>query len=106
MLIRKHTIMGQIKSILLVFTLLMTTATYAQYSPLQGPKAKNLKPWENKGLKQGVYTRSTRSSLQSPKAKNQRVWDKRESDLLEVSSNKSRKLKAYNEKNRKPWAVN
>lgn len=58
---------------------------------LKGPKAKNYKPWEDRGRSQDVVAASTsdREKVTGPKAKNAQPWNHRD-DSTYVASDKKK----------------
>ncbi|WP_010135121.1 hypothetical protein [Ochrovirga pacifica] len=82
------------------------TATAQKKSELQGPAAKNYKPWQH-NVEATVSVQSVnKSTLKSKDAKNYKPWKKeaKATEKLILASNYNRnKLQGPEAKNYKPW---
>lgn len=72
---------------------------------LQGPKAKNHKPWMNKNKTSSIAYVENKKSLKGPKAKNAKPWhQKKEGEYLQTVATGNRSfLKGPSAKNAKHW---
>ena len=76
-------------------------------SRLQGPAAKNAKPWHKKNNKSKVVYTENNKKLQGPAAKNAKPWHKKDTSQVEVAigSTNRHQLKGPKAKNFKPWTL-
>ena len=69
---------------------------------LQGPAAKNYKPWKDKSEKTTLVTKAKTRDLKGPQAKNAKTWEIKDNNLVAVKS-VANKPKGPEAKNQKIW---
>lgn len=74
---------------------------------LQGPAAKNTKPWHKKYKKSKVVYIKSKEFLKGPAAKNAKPWHKEDGSQVYVEMERinRHKLKGPQAKNFKPWML-
>mgnify|MGYP000439294860 CR=1 FL=1 len=88
--------------------LLIANFGFSQSTPrLQGPAAKNAKPWQNKSKKSEVVIVKDKKFLKGPAAKNAKPWEKNDTSqaYAAVKRDNRHKLKGPQAKNFKPWML-
>ncbi|MFK7983481.1 MAG: hypothetical protein AB8G86_26105 [Saprospiraceae bacterium] len=93
---------------LIIFSCLFFVASiwfFQSNSRLQGPKAKNHKPWMNKTKTSSIVYVENKQYLKGPKAKNAKPWhQKKEGEYLQTVATGNRSfLKGPSAKNTKYW---
>ncbi|MFK7979632.1 MAG: hypothetical protein AB8G86_06600 [Saprospiraceae bacterium] len=94
---------------LIIFSCLFLVASigFSQSNTrLQGPKAKNHKPWMNKNKTSSIVYVENKKPLKGPKAKNAKPWhQKKEGEYLQIVATGNRSfLKGPRAKNAKYWS--
>ena len=94
------------KNLIWILAIMVGSSMAAQKkNDLQGPEAKNYKPWQHKAKSTTVVSTSNKNKLTGPAYKNYKPWqdnDKQKSYAI-VTDNKRNKLKGPAYKNYKPW---
>ncbi len=97
------------KLIIVNFLLLVASFVFAQSNnKLQGPAAKNAKPWHKKSKKNKVFFIKNKTFLKGPAAKNAKPWHKEAATsqfYVEVENTNRHNLKGPKAKNFKPWML-
>ncbi len=95
------------KKLIIISCLLMIASIgFSQNNTrLQGPKAKNAKPWMKKSKTATVVYLKNKEFLKGPAAKNAKPWHKKDSNqtYVEVGTTNRHTLKGPKAKNMKPW---
>lgn len=94
------------KLIIAVCLLIIANFGFSQSNArLQGPAAKNAKPWTKKSKTSKIVYVQQKDFLKGPDAKNAKPWSKKDSNQVyaEVQSGNQLNLKGPRAKNFKPW---
>lgn len=94
------------KNLVWILAIMVGSSVYAQkQNQLQGPEAKNYKPWKYETEATVVVNKSSKKDLKGPEAKNFKPWkDENSTETIAiVTDNKRRKLQGPAAKNYKPW---
>lgn len=97
------------KNVIIVLTFLFVASiSHAQtHKDLQGPAAKNHKPWtgKNNATTPAIVIADHSKRLQGPAAKNYKPWmgNKNKKYVLVQTTDKNLRLKGPKAKNHKPW---
>lgn len=84
------------------FTIFLVNAQ--AFKDLQGPAAKNYKPWKDNSKKTSAMVNVTPNEKQGPAFKNEKVWEQ-ENEKVQLISIPAREEREFGPKakNRKPW---
>lgn len=96
------------KLIIVSCMLLIASLGFSQSNPrVQGPAAKNAKPWDKTSKKTEVVFVKNKKFLKGPAAKNAKPWEKNNTSQAYAAIERSNrhKLKGPQAKNFKPWML-
>ncbi|NIJ46292.1 hypothetical protein FHR24_002776 [Wenyingzhuangia heitensis] len=94
------------KNLIWILVIMVGSSMVAQTkNNLQGPEAKNYKPWQHKTESTTVVSTSNKQKLTGPAYKNYKPWQDNnpQKSYAIVTDNRRNKLKGPAYKNYKPW---